>query len=157
MNSKTMSTTNHKLELLLEKYKGREEALITVLQKAQELYGYLPHEVIVRIAEALDLSLSRVYGVVTFYSQFHLEPRGRNIIRICQGTACHVRGIKKIFNKVKEETGIDEGETTEDLRFTLESVACIGACGLAPAIMVNDETHGRLTPDRVPLILSMYE
>lgn len=149
--------TVHKLEALMQKYKGQKEMLITVLQQAQTIYGYLPADVLLRIAESLDVPLAKIYGVVTFYSQFHLKPRGRNVIRVCQGTACHVRGVSRIVDKIKDELAIAEGETTEDLRFTLESVACIGACGLAPVIMINDDTHGRLTPDRVKLILSLYE
>lgn len=149
--------THHKLEVLMQKYQGQKEMLISVLQQAQNIYGYLPENVLLRVAESLDLPLSKIYGVVTFYSQFHLKPRGRNVIRVCQGTACHVRGVSKIISKVKEELEIEEGDTTEDLRFTLESVACIGACGLAPVIMINNDTHARLTPDRVKLILSLYE
>lgn len=149
--------TVHKLEALMQKHKGRQEMLITVLQQAQNIYGYLPTDVLVRIAEALDVPLAKIYGVVTFYSQFHLKPRGRNVIRVCQGTACHVRGVSRIVDKIKNELSIEEGGTTEDLRYTLESVACIGACGLAPVIMINEDTHGRLTPDRVKLILSLYE
>ncbi|EEG77319.1 NADH-quinone oxidoreductase subunit NuoE [Dethiobacter alkaliphilus] len=149
--------THHKMEALMQKYQGKPEMLITVLQQAQDIYGFLPESVLLRIAEALDLSMAKIYGVVTFYSQFHLKPRGRNVIRVCQGTACHVRGVGRIMDKIKEELGIAEGETSEDLRFTLESVACIGACGLAPVIMINNDTHGRLTADRVKLILPLYE
>lgn len=149
--------TYHKLEVLLQKYKNHPEMLISVLQQAQNLHGYLPEAVLLRIAEALDVPMAKIYGVVTFYSQFHLKPRGRNIIRACQGTACHVRGVSRIVDKIREELNINVGETTEDLRFTFESVACIGACGLAPVIMINSDTHGRLTPDKVHLILSLYE
>ncbi|OCL27653.1 NADH dehydrogenase [Orenia metallireducens] len=145
------------LKTILEGYEGKQKDLIPVLQKAQDEYGYLPEEVIKEIANRLNLSLSQVYGVVTFYSQFHLEPRGENIIRVCMGTACHVRGGGQVLNKIKEELGVDDGETTEDLKFTLESVACIGACGLAPVIMINDDTHGRLTPDKIPAILEKYK
>ncbi|AVX21362.1 NADH-quinone oxidoreductase subunit E [Carboxydocella sporoproducens DSM 16521] len=145
------------LEQVLAHYAGQKGALIPVLQEAQEIYGYLPPEVLRRISEALNIPFAKVYGVVTFYAQFHLKPRGRNIIRVCLGTACHVRGGAKIFETIQNELNIKDGETTEDLRFTLESVACIGACGLAPVIMVNDDTHGRLTPDRVKEILAQYE
>ncbi|MFW5992340.1 MAG: NADH-quinone oxidoreductase subunit NuoE [Halanaerobiaceae bacterium] len=142
---------------IMENYPAEEKYLIPILQKAQTEYGYLPEEVLKEIAGKLDLSLSQVYGVVTFYTQFHLEPRGENIIRVCMGTACHVRGGGQILEEIKKELGIEEGETTDDLKYTLETVACIGACGLAPVIMVNDSTHGRLTPDKVPEILSRYE
>jgi len=147
----------HKFAALLQKNRRSKESLISVLQQAQNIYGYLPANVLLSIAEALDVSLAKVYGVVTFYSQFHLKPRGRNIIRVCQGTACHVRGVNRIVEKIQEELGIGVGKTTADLRYTLESVACIGACGLAPVIMINGDTHGRLTSDKVSLILSLYE
>lgn len=146
------------LEAVLSKYKGKKGTLIPILQEAQAIYGYLPREVLERIAAELKMPLSRVFGVVTFYAQFHLKPRGRNVIRVCLGTACHVRGGAKIFERVQQELGgLKDNETTEDLRFTLESVACLGACGLAPVLMVNDDTHGRLTPDSVPKILANYE
>lgn len=145
------------LEKVLAHYQGMKGALIPVLQGAQEVYGYLPGEVLKQISQSLKLPFSQIYGVVTFYAQFHLKPRGRNIIRVCLGTACHVRGGAKIFETVQKELKINDGETTEDLKYTLESVACIGACGLAPVIMVNDDTHGRLTPDKVSGILAQYE
>ncbi|MCK8823696.1 NADH-quinone oxidoreductase subunit NuoE [Fuchsiella alkaliacetigena] len=144
------------LKEILKQYEGTQKDLIPVLQNSQEEYGYLPAEVLAEIAAGLNLPFSRVYGVVTFYSQFHLEPRGENIIRICMGTACHVRGGTKILEKFKKELDIEANETTEDLKFTMESVACIGACGLAPVIMVNDNTHGRLVPDDVPEIITQY-
>jgi len=142
---------------ILSRYEKKERYLIPVLQEAQEEYGYLPEEVMKEIALGLNLSLSQVYGVVTFYSQFHQEPRGNNIIRVCMGTACHVRGGGAILDAIKDELGIEAGETTDDLEFTLESVACIGACGLAPVIMVNDDTHGRLTPEKIPEIMAKYQ
>ncbi|ADO77757.1 NADH-quinone oxidoreductase subunit NuoE [Halanaerobium praevalens] len=142
---------------ILARYGKKERYLIPVLQEAQEEYGYLPEEVLKEIAIGLNLSLSQVYGVVTFYSQFHQEPRGNNIIRVCMGTACHVRGGEEILNAIKDELKIEAGQTTEDLEFTLESVACIGACGLAPVIMINDDTHGRLTPESIPEIISKYK
>ena len=142
---------------ILSRYEKKERYLIPVLQEAQEEYGYLPEEVMKEIALGLNLSLSQVYGVVTFYSQFHQEPRGNNIIRVCMGTACHVRGGGAILDAIKDELGIEAGETTDDLEFTLESVACIGACGLAPVIMINDDTHGRLTPEKIPEIMAKYQ
>lgn len=145
------------LEKVFSKYVGKKGALIPVLQAAQEIYGYLPVEVLKEISRELQIPVSKIYGVVTFYSQFHLEPRGRNIIRVCLGTACHVRGGSKISDAVTKAVGIKDGETTEDLRYTFESVACLGACGLAPVLMVNDETHGRLTPDMVAGLLEQYK
>lgn len=142
---------------ILEKYEKEERYLIPVLQEAQDEYGYLPEDVLKEIASYLDLSLSQVYGVVTFYTQFHTEPRGKNIVRVCMGTACHVRGGAEVLKAIQDELGVDAGETTEDLKFTLETVACIGACGLAPVIMVNDDTHGRLTPEKASTILKNYQ
>lgn len=149
---------NHYAELdaILEKYRGVNGALIPVLQEAQHAYGYLSKEVVEHIADALATPVSQVYGVITFYSQFHLNPRGRNIIRVCQGTACHVRGGKAILKALEDNLKVAAGETTTDLRFTLETVACIGACGLAPVLMINDDTHGRLKPELIPDILAKY-
>ena len=135
---------------ILKPYRQNSKgALIPVLQQAQDVYGYLPQEVLECIASELRIPVAEVFGVVTFYAQFHLNPRGRNIVRVCQGTACHVRGGASILD-------IKPGETTKDLNFTLETVACLGACGLAPVMMVNDNTHGRLTPDDIPGILDSY-
>jgi len=145
------------LDKLFAEYRGQKGALIPVLQEAQNIYGYLSKEVMQRIAAELKVPFSKVYGVATFYAQFHLQPRGRNIIRVCQGTACHVRGGAKVFEAVQKDLGIGSGETTTDLRYTLETVACLGACGLAPVMMVNDDTHGRLTPDRAVEIIKKYE
>ncbi len=145
------------LREVFDDYEGQEKDLIPVLQDAQEEYGYLPEVVLQEIASELGISYSQVYGVTTFYSQFHLEPRGENIVRVCMGTACHVRGGDEILDRFQAELGIEDGETTEDLNFTLESVACIGACGLAPVIMINEDTHGKLTPDDVPEIIEQYK
>ncbi|MBC9783673.1 NADH-quinone oxidoreductase subunit NuoE [Heliobacterium chlorum] len=152
-----LSEKDRRLVELLNKYRTVPGALIPVLQEAQEIYGYLPAEVLQKVARELQIPLAKVYGVVTFYSQFHLKPRGRNIIRVCLGTACHVRGGAKIFEALQKKLAVEDGETTADLRFTLESVACIGACGLAPVIMINHDTHGRLTPEKLTEILSKYE
>ncbi|SJZ38212.1 NADH-quinone oxidoreductase subunit NuoE [Selenihalanaerobacter shriftii] len=145
------------LREILESYEQKAEDLIPVLQDAQEEYGYLPKTVLREIADSLDIFFSEVYGVATFYSQFHLEPRGENVIRVCMGTACHVKGGAQILEAVQNELGIEAGETTEDLEFTVESVACIGACGLAPVIMVNEDTHGRLVPSQISEILAQYK
>jgi len=144
------------LDEVLAKYQGVKGALIPVLQEAQHAYGYLPRQVIEHIADKMAIPVSQIYGVVTFYSQFHLNPRGKNVIRVCQGTACHVRGAKAILTALEDGLQIKAGATTTDLKFTLETVACIGACGLAPVLMVNDDTHGRLTPESIPAILAQY-
>ncbi len=145
------------LEKILEKYTGKKGALIPVLQEVQELYGYLPEEAMKRVANSLKISFSQVFGVATFYAQFHLKPRGRHVIRVCSGTACHVRGSDKIIGEVEEQLGIKSGETTEDLRFTIEPVACLGACGLAPVMMIDEDSYGRLTRNKVKGILDKYE
>lgn len=144
------------LEEILSHYQDVKGALIPVLQQAQNAYGYLSKEVIEYIGDKLNIPVSQIYGVVTFYSQFHLNPRGKNIIRVCQGTACHVRGAKAVLQAVEDHLKISAGATTPDLKFTIETVACIGACGLAPVMMINDDTHGRLTPEIIPEILSKY-
>ena len=146
-----------KVDEILAHYNGVKGALIPVLQEAQGAYGFLPKDIISRIADTLKIPVSQVYGVVTFYSQFHLNPRVRNIIRVCQGTACHVRGAKAVLKALEDELRIAPGQTTTDERFTLETVACLGACGLAPVLMINDDTHGRLTPETVCKLLDRYQ
>jgi len=145
-----------KIESLLKQYDRDESFLISILQEVQKIYGYLPRVVIERIAEYLNLPISRVYGVVTFYAQFHLTPHGRNTIRVCRGTACHVRGGKSVLKAVEEQLGIKDGETTEDLEFSLETVACLGTCFLAPVMMIDDSYFGKLTPRKVEKILTDY-
>ena len=145
------------MQKLFDQYRDYKGGLIPVLQEAQNIYGYLPKEVLQQIAKELKIPFSKVFGVCTFYAQFHLKPRGRNIIRVCLGTACHVRGGAKIFEAAQEALGVGQGGTTEDLKFTLETVACIGACGLSPCMMINDDTHGRLQPKRVAGIFETYE
>ena len=145
------------IDAILARYQGKKGSLIPILQEVQALYNYLPKDALEYIAARTGTPIAQIYGVVTFYSQFHLNPRGRNIIRVCQGTACHVRGGKVILQTIEKELGIKAGHTTEDLRFTLETVACIGACGLAPGMPVNEDTHGRLTPDKLSAILAKYQ
>ena len=118
--------------------------------------GYVAEPAVKLVSAELKIPMAEIYSVATFYAQFHLTPRGRNIIRVCRGTACHVRGSLKILDAVKEQTGCPENGTTEDLKFSLEPVACIGACGLAPAMVVNDQTFGRSTPDGVSAILAQF-
>ena len=144
------------MDILKPYQQNPKGALIPVLQQAQDVYGYLPQEVLETIASELRIPVAEVFGVVTFYAQFHLNPRGKNIVRVCQGTACHVRGGAGILDAVSHHLDNKPGETTKDLNFTLETVACLGACGLAPVMMVNDNTHGRLTPDDIPGILDSY-
>ncbi len=136
------------LEELLEKYRGQKGTLIPLLQGTQAAYGYVPREAMVRVAEELGEPLSQVFGVATFYAQFRLVPRGKNVIRVCHGTACHVSGAPLVSQEVERNLGIRDGENTPDMMFTLESVACLGACGMAPVMMINDRTYGKLTPDK---------
>lgn len=147
-------------ELLLKEFiadhKDQPGCLMPVLQEAQEIYGYLPIEVQAMIAEGLNISLSEVYGVATFYSQFRLTPKGKYRISICLGTACYVKGAAKILEAVENKLGIKVGECTVDGLFSIESCRCVGACGLAPVMMINDEVYGRLTPEQIPGILENY-
>lgn len=135
------------LESVLEEYGGVSSNLITILQKAQIIYGYLPKDVMYHIAENVGVTPAEVMGVATFYSQFRLTPIGKYLIMSCQGTACHVNGSERVLNAISEYLGIGNGETTEDGLFTLEEVACLGCCSLAPVIMINGEAYGNLTPD----------
>lgn len=145
------------MEPILEKHASHEGALIMLLQDIQDAYGYLPEEALARLSRETKIPLSQIYGVVTFYSQFYLEPRGRNIARICLGTACHVRGAPKVLDRAEEALGIKAGETTEDMRYTLETVNCLGCCALGPVMLVNDEAHGKLPVAKVEAILKAYE
>lgn len=135
------------LESVLEEYGGVSSNLITILQKAQIIYGYLPKDVMYHIAENVGVTPAEVMGVATFYSQFRLTPIGKYLIMSCQGTACHVNGSERVLNAISEYLGIGNGETTKDGLFTLEEVACLGCCSLAPVIMINGEAYGNLTPD----------
>lgn len=144
------------LKEVIAAHKEQPGCLMPVLQQAQEIYGYLPIEVQAIVAEGLGISLSEVYGVATFYSQFRLNPKGIYRISICLGTACYVKGAAKILEAVEQKLGIQVGECTPDGLFSLESCRCVGACGLAPVMMINDEVFGRMTPEQVPAILEDY-
>jgi NADH-quinone oxidoreductase subunit E len=133
-----------------------ESNLIAILQQTQDEYGYLPKSVMKEITKLTDVPLTRIFGVVTFYSQFTLTPRGKHAIKICNGTACHVRGVDEVKEKVKEHLSVTEGETTADFQFTLETVACIGTCFLAPVMMVDDRYFGKLTTESVTDIVKEY-
>lgn len=142
------------LKRMLKKTGLPSGGLIPALQQAQEYYGYLPENVLETISGALNIPLSDVFGVATFYKQFRLKPAGRYIIMVCDGTACHVNGSSEILQTLSQELGIGDGETTEDLLFTIQSVACLGCCSLSPAMMINGETYGNLTTAKVLSILS---
>lgn len=133
------------LDSLIEKYKGKKGSLIPLLQGAQSIYGYIPEEVFRKISDETGLNLSDMYGVATFYAQFRLKPAGKHIIKVCHGTACHVQNADSISDAIKEALNVKDGETTADGLFTLESVACLGCCSLAPVMMIGEETFGKLT------------
>lgn len=155
----TVQTTDveGKVKAIIEPWKGKKGGLIPILQGVQHEFGFLQEDAMEIISRELRIPTAEVYGVATFYAQFHLKPRGRHVVRVCRGTACHVRGSLKILDSVKEITGVEENQTTEDLRFTIEPVACLGACGLAPVMMIDTQTFGRLTPDMVKGILDKFE
>lgn len=151
------SNQNSDLSLLdgvLDKYAKVEGSLITILQNAQEIYGYLPIDVIKYISEKTGIKPAKIMGVATFYTQFRLKPVGKYLIMLCKGTACHVNGSELIEKTIIETLGINDGETTEDGLFSLKNVACLGCCSLSPVMMINDDTYGTLTPDKTKKILS---
>ena len=131
--------------------------IIPLLQRLQEAYGYLPKEMVLAVCEEAGLPASRVFGVATFYSQFSLQPQGKNLVRCCKGTACHVRGGHRVLDTAERTLGVTDGETTRDMAFTLETVACLGTCFLAPVVTVNDTYYGQVSPDRLKKVLAQYE
>jgi len=145
------------VDAIIEKYKGKPGALIPVLEEIQGVLGYLPHEIQRRVAQGLNLPQSQVFGVVTFYSFFTMVPRGRHTIRVCMGTACYVRGGKRNLDRLAQDLGIDAGDTTPDRRFSLETIRCLGACGLAPVIVVDEDTYKQVKERKVRAMLEQYE
>jgi NADH:ubiquinone oxidoreductase subunit E len=144
-------------KIIDEDFGNDKENLIMILQAIQKRYNYIPQPTLTYLAEKINVPYSRLYGIVTFYSTFSLKPRGRNIISICLGTACHVRGGERVKERLVEELKINDGETTEDKRFTLESVRCIGCCSLGPVVKINENMHGRIASDEIKNILDQYE
>jgi NADH:ubiquinone oxidoreductase subunit E len=149
-------TKYQELDVIIDRYKGQEGMVIRILQQAQDLFGYLPMEVQSRISDRLDIPISTINGIVSFYSLFSEKAQGKYIVAVCMGTACYVKGAQEVLHALKEEIKIDEGETSLDGLFTLKATRCIGACGLAPVMTINDEVYGRLTPDDIPGILRKY-
>lgn len=145
-----------RLDAVIAECKDDKSRLMHVMQEAQGIYGYLPREVQVMIAEGMDIPLEKIYGVATFYAQFSLSPKGEYDISVCLGTACYVKGAQPIIDKISEVLGIEPGECTPDGKFSLEECRCIGACGLAPVFTVNGEVYGKITADDVPGILAKY-
>ncbi len=142
------------IDSIIANYRGQRWGLIPLLQEIQNVVGYIPPEAIPHIARGLGLFPSQVQGVITFYTQFYTTPRGKNMVRVCRGTACHVRGAKTILKLVKQHLGIEEGETTPDFDYSLETVACIGVCALAPNIVINRDTYGHMNPKKVARLFS---
>jgi NADH:ubiquinone oxidoreductase subunit E len=144
-----------KVDAILDDASGQRGVLIAVLQKVQEKVGYLPEEAMKTIADRLSMSLNNVYGVASFYKHFHFKPRGKNVVKVCMGTACHVRGAKAVLTEMEQKLGVKEGETTPDLSVTLETVGCVGCCALAPVVTINDQDlYGELTPRMVDDIIT---
>ena len=146
-----------KLDSIIDRYGGRAGYLIPALKEAQDMFGYLPMEVQRSLADGLHIPASHIYGVVTFYSFFTIAPRGRHTIRLCLGTACYVKGSKEILENIVKEVGINVGDTSEDGRFSLEAVRCLGACGLAPVMLIGEDTHGNISPRETIKILEGYQ
>ncbi|MEK6635952.1 MAG: NADH-quinone oxidoreductase subunit NuoE [Planctomycetota bacterium] len=156
-STKTEVIDTSKVEKVLEKYKDARGALIPILQAVQVGYGYLPEPIIDFIAERLKISTNEIIGVATFYAQFHLKPRGQHIIKVCCGTACHVKNARSLSVKVHEKLKINVNETSKDRLFTFEEVSCLGACGIAPVVVIDEDVHGELSPDKLGGILDKYK
>ncbi|BEP28464.1 NADH-quinone oxidoreductase subunit NuoE family protein [Helicovermis profundi] len=158
MAKNTLTKENfEKLDQIIEKYKGTQGPLMPVLHEGQKIFGALTFEVQKRISEKLNVPLAEIYGVVTFYSQFTLEPKGEFVIGVCLGTACYVKGSQNIIDRMSRELDVKVGCTSCDGKFTLEATRCIGACGLAPVLTVNEDVYGRLVESDVPKILAKYK
>ncbi len=145
-----------KVDGIIDRYRNKRGGLIPVLEECQEIVGYLPVELQEYISKGLNVPGSTVYGVVTFYSFFSMVPKGRHTIKVCMGTACYVKGIAEVLNRLRSKFNLDVGATTEDKRFSLEAVRCIGACGMAPVVVVDEDTHGGITSDKILKILDNY-
>jgi len=143
-------------KIIEEQFHRDKEQLIMILQEIQRKYNYLPQASLIYLSEKMGVPISKIFGVVTFYSTFSLQPRGKHIISVCLGTACHVRGAEKVRERIEETLNIRDGQTTEDMRFTLESVRCLGCCSLGPVVRVDDDIHGRITSDMAEKILENY-
>ncbi len=152
-----MEKTVEEFKIDLINKRKTKGSLIPLLQSAQDTYGYIPEKVIHYISEIVGIPAAEIYGVITFYAQFRLKPLGKYVIRICEGTACHVNGAKDLLKTLQAELGISVGETTEDGLFSLQSVACLGCCSLAPVVMINEDTYGSLTSDKVRKIIREYK
>jgi NADH:ubiquinone oxidoreductase subunit E len=165
MNTATATQSNPNLEIdfrelddvIENRFGNNRENLIMILQEIQKRYNYLPRSALTYLSTKIGIPYSKIYGVATFYATFSLEPRGRNIISICTGTACHVRGAERVRETITNNLHLEKGKTTEDGRFTLETVRCIGCCSLGPVVKINEDMHGRISTDEVKKILDQYE
>jgi NADH-quinone oxidoreductase subunit E len=153
INQKLEDTIKDQVDEILASYRGEKAELIPVLQQVQQGFGYLPETALSRIAAFIKVPESTVFGAATFYSQFKLVPTGRNVIKVCRGTGCYVKGAPRMLDELEKELGIKAGETTPDLEYTLETVACFGSCALAPVVVFNDRVYGRMTADKIKKIL----
>jgi NADH-quinone oxidoreductase subunit E len=154
---KDESRVTAEVDRVLASFTGEKAELIPILQQVQQALGYLPEEAMSRIAAFVDVPECTVYGVATFYAQFKFVPVGRNVIKVCRGTGCYVKGAPRLLDELEKLLGIKEGETTPDMEYTLETVACFGSCALAPVIVINDRVYGRMTPEKVRTILGRRE
>ena len=152
-----MEIDTYKVDEVIDSFSGDLSQLIGILQDIQANFNYLPREALVRVSERLEIPISQVFGVATFFKAFSLKPRGRHQINVCLGTACHVRGGARILGKLERDLKVEAGGTTEDLRFTLESVRCLGCCSLGPVVVIDNDTYGRLNQERVTKLLDQYE
>jgi len=142
------------VQSLAEKHASHKGNLITLLQEIQRVFGYLPEDSLKIVSNCMKIPMSRIYGIATFYSQFHLKPRGRNIICVCRGTACHIKGGKTVLETLQKQLGISDGETTPDYRFTLETASCLGACAMGSVVMIGNTYHGRMTPTKIESLVN---
>lgn len=156
MSDTAMKEKMEKLDHILLEHKDQQGALMPVLHETQELFGFIPEEAQKRISEVLNVPLAEIFGVATFYSRFTLNPRGQNTISVCLGTACYVKNAQGVLDKLAEELKVSAGGTTEDGKFTLEATRCLGCCGLAPVMMINEDVYGKLVPEDIPEILKKY-
>lgn len=145
------------IEQILTRYKGKKQSIIMILQDIQDKYNYLPQDVLKSLAKRLDIPLSKIHSIATYYKSFSLKPRGKHLIQVCLGTACHVRGGQRILEEIERELNIRAGETTNDLIFTLETVNCVGACALGPVVVINGNYHGQMRTTKVSNMLKKYE
>ncbi len=156
LTQEQMAEKTAELKAYIAEHKNVDGPLMPILQKAQNLFGYLSYETMELISDEMDVPVSDIFGIATFYAQFSLRPTGDNVISVCTGTACYVKGAASVLDAVKKELNIEAGETTEDGKFSIRDTRCLGCCGLAPVMMINDDVYGRMTPDAVKGILAKY-